>query len=400
MNEFSCKSLLMENFGQIPYFLGAIQGVLLSIFLFTIRVNRLPNLFLGLLTFCWALILLQFPLQEYGLYSSYPHLLKTISLLLFLLFPLLYLNVKYLLSDFKNFDPKDLLHFSFFFIFILLYADFYILSPEEKLETIRNKSSYYAVIQLIGDEVIAIQGIVYSILVFNLLAKYKKVIKNYQSTVEGTLLKALKGGTTLIFIAWIIGSVAVNLDIFNIPVNYDLFIIVYLIIVIVIYYISYVAIYTPEVFKLDRQLMGINILSKTEYPINSIKDLEENIEEEVEPIPVIDRSKDKDLLETYMLIKEPFLQPELSLQQLAEDINFSRHQLSTLINQEYQVNFYEFVNSYRVNKVKQLISDPENSNLKIISLAYDSGFNSKASFNRIFKQVNGMTPTEYANSIK
>lgn len=387
----------MESIGQIPFFLGAIQGLLLSVFLFTVKVNKLPNLFLGLLTFSWALILLQFPLQDFGLYSKYPHLLKTISMLLFVLFPLLYLNVKYLLSDFKQFKKQDLFHFSFFFIYILLYSNFYLLDPSEKLEIIRNKTLYYSLTQTIGDEIISIQGIIYSILSLRLLKNYQKEVENYQSTVEATLLKALIRGIALIFVAWIIGAIAVNLDIFNIPINYDLFIIVYLIIVVVIYYISYVAINTPEVFKVKRQLLNINILTKgkEEKEFSTISD---NIGLKESDSIKLDRSKEKMELENLIKTDEPFLSPELSLQELAEKLGFSRNQLSTLINQEYKVNFYEFVNSFRVNKVKDLMKDPANDNLKLMSLAYDAGFNSKASFNRIFKQMTSMTPSEYYNS--
>ena len=59
------------------------------------------------------------------------------------------------------------------------------------------------------------------------------------------------------------------------------------------------------------------------------------------------------------------------------------------------MNFYEFINQYRIDEVKRLMDDPANKHLKLISLAYDAGFNSKASFNRIFKQMTEMTPSQY-----
>jgi AraC-like DNA-binding protein len=102
----------------------------------------------------------------------------------------------------------------------------------------------------------------------------------------------------------------------------------------------------------------------------------------------------KKLIE-YMEKEMPFLDPDLTLPELAKSLDVSRNLLSNVINQKHGLNFYQFVNQYRVEEVKKLMADPANSNLKLISLAYDAGFNSKASFNRIFKQMTKMTPSEY-----
>ena len=66
-----------------------------------------------------------------------------------------------------------------------------------------------------------------------------------------------------------------------------------------------------------------------------------------------------------------------------------------MINQELQKNFYQFINEYRVNEVKQKLADESFNHLKIISLAFDAGFNSKASFNRVFKSYTGLTPKNF-----
>ena len=68
------------------------------------------------------------------------------------------------------------------------------------------------------------------------------------------------------------------------------------------------------------------------------------------------------------------------------------------MNLELKKNFYTFVNELRIEEVKEKLRDPKNDNLKILSLAYDSGFNSKATFNRIFKQYVGLTPLEFKSS--
>ena len=63
------------------------------------------------------------------------------------------------------------------------------------------------------------------------------------------------------------------------------------------------------------------------------------------------------------------------------------------------MNFYEFVNIHRVEEVKALMKDPENRGQKNYELAYDAGFNSKASFYRIFKQFTNQTPSEYRTEV-
>ena len=380
----------MDQLVIILFYLGAVQGILLSAFLFSIKVNKISNRLLGLLTMFWSFILIQFSFEMQGIMDEFPHLFRTISTLIFTLFPLQYLYVKYLLYDLKKFRKADLWHFAPAIINILIALDFYFLSGPEKLEWIRNKSTFYNIAEIVGNEVIAAQGIVYSILIFVRLAKYKKEIENYESNVAETILFALYRSSILILISWIIGAIAVNLELFDIPVDGNLFIYVYLIIVLVIYITSYVAIKTPEVFKLDESTMNV-VLLKSHHVAKEIPDPDIKTIEEYKPeVETFDHE-----LNSLMENDKPYLEPDLNLLQLADKVKLSRNQLSYIINQQHQMNFNEFVNSYRIEEVKRLMLDPANKHLKLISLAYDAGFNSKASFNRIFKQMTDMTPSQY-----
>lgn len=93
--------------------------------------------------------------------------------------------------------------------------------------------------------------------------------------------------------------------------------------------------------------------------------------------------------------KQPFLQPNLSLRDLAQMLELHPNKLSELLNDKIGKNFSEFVNYYRVERFKKLATLPENSHLSILGLAYESGFNSKTSFNTFFKKETGMTPKAY-----
>lgn len=97
------------------------------------------------------------------------------------------------------------------------------------------------------------------------------------------------------------------------------------------------------------------------------------------------------------LLKEEqvFKENELRLADLAAYLDISKHQLSQVINEHYGVNFFELINTYRVNYVKRLLSNPAYNHYTIIQMAYEAGFNNKASFNRYFKKAMGMTPSAY-----
>lgn len=97
----------------------------------------------------------------------------------------------------------------------------------------------------------------------------------------------------------------------------------------------------------------------------------------------------------YIGEEEPFLNPNLSLRSLAEQVQIHPSQLSWLLNNRLGKNFNDFVNFYRVEHFKKLASDPANAHISLIGLAYESGFNSKTVFNTYFKKEVGMTPREF-----
>jgi AraC-like DNA-binding protein len=97
----------------------------------------------------------------------------------------------------------------------------------------------------------------------------------------------------------------------------------------------------------------------------------------------------------YMVEEKPYLNPELTIQDLSNQINISKHHLTQIINISLNKNFFNFINEYRVEEVKRKIADVKFAHLTLLAIAFESGFNSKSSFNNIFKQATGLTPSDY-----
>jgi YesN/AraC family two-component response regulator len=90
-----------------------------------------------------------------------------------------------------------------------------------------------------------------------------------------------------------------------------------------------------------------------------------------------------------------YQEAQLTLQNLADKLQVQPYQVSQAINNGMNKNFYDLVNGYRVEEAKRLLSDPKCSNFTILSIGFDAGFNSKTTFNTVFKKFTGLTPTEF-----
>jgi len=87
------------------------------------------------------------------------------------------------------------------------------------------------------------------------------------------------------------------------------------------------------------------------------------------------------------------------LSDLADKMNSSTNHLSQAINENRLINFFDYVNGYRVEQVKRLIGDSKYDHYTLFGIGLECGFNSKSSFNQIFKEHTGKTPSEFKKSI-
>lgn len=142
-------------------------------------------------------------------------------------------------------------------------------------------------------------------------------------------------------------------------------------------------------------------INKVENEIPEVEDISDN--SEFKPARTVLGEKQitelTALIIQYLKEKKPYLNPDYSLQMMADDLNISRHKLSETINSGQKKNFYKFINEFRVQEVKEMLVNPAFSHYTVLGVGFECGFNSKSSFNRIFKEETGFTPTEFKRTV-
>ncbi|GAB5409829.1 MAG: hypothetical protein BalsKO_21940 [Balneolaceae bacterium] len=140
-----------------------------------------------------------------------------------------------------------------------------------------------------------------------------------------------------------------------------------------IFSIGYYTIQAPEIFY------PLKKREKEESPKNQILNLEVYIAK----------------IEKVMKEEKPYLNPKLKIAELASFCDIQSHLMSRIINEYYEKNFFDFINAYRVEEFIGKINEENLSQFTLLKLAFESGFNSKTTFNTSFKKYKGKTPKEY-----
>ncbi len=104
----------------------------------------------------------------------------------------------------------------------------------------------------------------------------------------------------------------------------------------------------------------------------------------------------REKLSAFMQENRPWLDPDLTLSQLAQLTGMNVSQLSYLVNAGFGKNFNDFINAFRVEEVKRKMNAPDTAHLSLLGVAFECGFNSKATFNRAFKKATGVAPSAFS----
>jgi len=265
---------------------------------------------------------------------------------------------------------------SYFFL-----IPFFLLSSEERIKLMENHGKGYGAYNTINVFSIYASGIFYVIWSSLLLKKHKKNILDQFSDIEEINLKWLQLLIVGISIIW-------SIVIFSNNSEYIFTSVAIFVILIGFFGIQQKAIFSTEVIivKNPNDLAIKTEEKKEKYATSGLSNEAAN-------------EKYKYLISK---ITEDcyYKENNLSLNDLAKKLDMSPNYLSQIINKKEGKNFYDFINSFRVEEFKRLIANPKNKQYTLLALAYDCGFNSKSSFNRSFKKYSGITPSQYIVSIK
>lgn len=374
---------LLQGIGRISVFVS----LLLAFFLLTVKTeNKLANRL-----FAWFFIFSAIDLSGFFIDATNRVELNleifrsTACLLGMPLFYLFVLAVCY--SDFKL-KWKHLVHLIPFIVVNLVFIPrIYLsfdLSLEEFLKTLNLKPEIYF-IQIM----IEFQYAFYIISVFLILRKYREIyLENYADPSTSTY-KWLFQITCVFLIAH---SVVVLKNILRYSGFREIFlwanVLVGSIALFITCWFIMKALNHPELFR------GVNSkLKLTKEILPEIEEKLESVDEQNDLIKIQILN-----LKQYMIEKEPFLDPSLTIQELSNQINIPVRDLSILINHHMNQHFFDFVNEYRIQKAMNLLKDESKKQLTVLEILYEVGFNSKSSFNTSFKKHTNLTPTAYRNS--
>ncbi|WP_299599346.1 AraC family transcriptional regulator [uncultured Microbulbifer sp.] len=191
----------------------------------------------------------------------------------------------------------------------------------------------------------------------------------------------LRGWAVLVNVALTLAAQwdsAVDFRVMGLASNYTVFI---LISAMIFFSLSYASMFE-----------GIDRKSATSAGVGAASGLKGGAE--VENKPAVDTAL-AERIARFMETEKPYLEPSLTLEQLAAQLNVPKRNVSTAINRHFERNFFEFVNHYRIEEAQRKLVDPHCVDLTIMDILLDCGFNTKATFNAFFKKLVGMTPTEY-----
>ncbi|WP_169301347.1 helix-turn-helix domain-containing protein [Pontimicrobium aquaticum] len=292
--------------------------------------------------------------------------------------PLLYIYSLSLIKKEFTLRSVYLLHFIPFLIWQIIHIKSYFKPSSIKIEKlIRHWDVKAGVVRQIDVGIIDLSIIIYIILTFILLSKFKKssigFINKYK--INRIWVKRLLYFYLLI---WLLlkGSILLsNFEIINIS-HSAVEIILYSLFTLIISFLWINQMGTDIPYHGWTQKYSSSYLSKNDTNIRLNKILQ-----------LVEKEK-------------RYKDPKISLNQLADELNISSKHLSQIINEQMNMNFSEFINSYRIKETTKRLSDLNNDIFTIESIALDAGFNSIDSFYRSFKRHTGLTPTDFRKTRK
>lgn len=371
----------------VVFIVGIFLSLFLSALLFAKKQKTMADNILGMWMIVLAIQLTSYCLYYLGYWEVYPHLIGATTPFPLLIGPLLYLYVDFSLRKEQRFCRKDWLHFIPFVVTYLAMMPFLFgySAEQKKVSDSLDFNSEFKPFFIIGFIVFIASAVIYPFLAYRKITHYQHYISDHFAYKESISLKWLKNiirGAVLVFISFII--VVILQEGLSVNFGFRGELIPDTMIVILIGAIGFYGIRQHGIFS---DIPAVESVSSDppkemgEYRKSGLK---------ASDVEVLYRK-----LLSLMDQEKPYLEPKISLSQLAEKLEITPNNLSQVINQCDRNNFYDFVNRYRVREFISLATSPDNKHISLLGLAFDAGFNSKSSFNQVFKKTTGTTPREY-----
>ncbi len=372
--------------------LGIVQGLIIAIALFLNMKKRPALIMLALL----VLVLVWHHLQSISIYLNFfrefPHFYGADLGSLFLIGPLFYLYIKLVTSENGKLVKWDWLHTIPFFATIIAHPVIFMPGAEKVelildwLTAIRYDNPHLRQVFLLDDIIFILESIhmiVYFVLAITLLKTYANQRKQFVSSLHHPHYQWL----TLIsvFVICVIAISFILQKTLYLQLKYYYYSLDYIYILpmtIFIYVIGFYALKSPLLFAHNLDFKKIT----SKYSSSSLTDNQ--------------AEKYKEQIETYLANEKPYLNPEITLPEIAEAMGLPPNHLSQVINDKFGLNFFDLINKYRIEEVKRRFEDDNYKNDKLLKIAFESGFNNKVSFNRYFKKLEGETPSTYRKKIE
>ena len=374
----------MFNFSDILFVLVLFLLFFISVFLFTSeKGKRISNFLIGSFFLAICLNLTDSFLLLKQVYFQYPSLALWGSSLLLLCGPFIFLYTQSVIYKDFWFSKKKFVHFVPFIIsFSASEASYLAAGAATQVEILKKiierqlPSSVYMV-----SSIIYFHFFIYLFISLRAVKRYELAAANQYSESKKVTLGWLKT-TIWFFLALMIVS-AINGYLSFQSVGNIYFVILSLMVFLLLLFI---------IFVLFKALRNPQIFSAWEE-----KQIEEAIQVPKTAMLQQDNEKQKALekLQKHMQTAKPFLEPELTLDELANQLSIKPKMLSQTINELLRQNFFEFINNYRIEEAKRLLTNPKDKKITVLEVMYEVGFNSKSSFNTLFKKATGLTPSEF-----
>lgn len=337
-----------------------------------LQVNRKANYWFGLFLLLWS----SFWLDEIVQITQWNDIFRRLSdFVLFIQFftPIVfYISIVFFTNPNFRFRAVDLRYLVLPVMYLML------LVLKQAAEPAKQHS-----LQLISLGLILTQVLLYTILSYLLIRKHQRNVLIFASNAVEIDLKWLEyiiSSILLVSVVITLYNVLFNPLSLNVYVNIFFFAIIYV--------LAYNSLKQKEIYPLNETHLQEIISIEEEQSADLKRKL----------IPDSELVKYKSIMSDIMKEQQPYLDSELNLIKLAEIMKMTPHQLSYIINTGFNENFFRFVNTYRVEKAKELLLSEKMNNLSILGIAFESGFNSKTSFNITFKKITGLTPSEFKKS--